>query len=102
MKKKQNIISFMEQFAAAPAFLSTYATNATLLASYENLWNGNIGMMHTNLTPTYDHLSDPMAGMLGTVYQYDQLNRLINAEGHQNIDVGNNTWQKNHAHVAAL
>jgi len=48
------------------------------------LWNGNIGMMLTNLTPAKGATIDPndKRGMLGMAYRYDQLNRLIRADGY--------------------
>jgi RHS repeat-associated protein len=76
-------------------WLPTYAAIANILSNREDLWNGNIGMMQTNLTPTAGHETDPGAGMLGMVYQYDQLNRIKDAQGYMNFTGGE--WQANSA-----
>jgi RHS repeat-associated protein len=76
-------------------WLPTYLASAHILSNRKDLWNGNIGMMQTNLTPTAGHESDPGAGMLGMVYQYDQLNRIKDAQGYMNFTGGQ--WQANSA-----
>jgi RHS repeat-associated protein len=76
-------------------WLPTYAASANILSNRKDLWNGNIGMMQTNLTPTAGHENDPGAGILGMVYQYDQLNRIKDAQGYMNFTGGE--WQANSA-----
>ncbi|MFM2201167.1 MAG: hypothetical protein RL040_367 [Bacteroidota bacterium] len=72
-------------------------TNGSYIAQQRrNLYNGNIGMMLTNLPqPTASNNNASTTGslgMLGMVYTYDQLNRLVNAEGYMNFDAASNTW----------
>jgi len=59
---------------------------SALLKAREDLWNGNIGAMQTNLKKPHNAAPTPgvtdRPGMLGMAYRYDQLNRLVDAVGH--------------------
>jgi len=60
----------------------------------QDLWNGNIGSMWTNMANPGTDLPGDNWGMLGMVYRYDQLNRLINAAGYNpnNFYPEQNRW----------
>lgn len=68
-----------------------------LLAARNDLFNGNIGHTVTTITePTaYTAAAVTLPSILpqGVAYQYDQLNRLIEAKAYQNLDGSTNTWQ---------
>jgi hypothetical protein len=68
--------------------------HAALNLDRKDLWNGNIGSMWTNIAnPGSDSPGDNW-GMLGMVYRYDQLNRLIDAKGYNpnNFELEQNRW----------
>lgn len=63
-------------------------TGSDLMASRNDLFNGNISSMITTITNlSGTALPNAMA------YKYDQLNRIKEAKGFTNIDAVNNTWQ---------
>lgn len=59
-----------------------------------DLWNGNIGMMFTNLAPTTGLAAstNDTPGMLAMTYRYDQLNRLVEAWGKTGFEDASNSW----------
>lgn len=64
-------------------------TGSDLMAARNNLYNGNISSMVTTIT-------NPMTGEVmpnAFAYQYDQLNRIVEAKAYANIDMNGNTWQ---------
>src|SRR5690606_31381129 len=61
-----------------------------LLANRNDLYNGNIGWMVTNIQVPKG--LDGATGPLGMSYQYDQLNRLREARGFENLDTVKNLW----------
>ncbi|MFM9986066.1 MAG: RHS repeat-associated core domain-containing protein [Flavobacteriales bacterium] len=72
-----------------PQFLAN-TSGSTLESNREDLWNGNIGMMLTNIKdpdPT-DNPTTDVWGMLGMAYRYDQLNRLVLAGGYSDFVIG--------------
>ncbi|MGD1845482.1 MAG: RHS repeat-associated core domain-containing protein, partial [Salibacteraceae bacterium] len=72
-------------------------SGSDLLAARNDLYNGNIGHSVTTITePTaYAAATVTLPSILpqGVAYQYDQLNRLIEAQAYDNLDAGTNTWQ---------
>ena len=61
-----------------------------------DIFNGNVsGMVTTISSPTNYGITpiNPNILPLGTAYQYDQLNRLIEMKGFQDLDVNTNTWK---------
>jgi hypothetical protein len=48
----------------------------------KNLWNGNISSMWTNIADPGISQQNDQWGMLGMAYRYDQLNRLVSANGY--------------------
>ena len=71
-------------------------TGSDLLAARNDLFNGNIGHAVTTITKPTSYLAtqviQPDILPQGAAYQYDQLNRLIEAQAYQNMDVVNNAW----------
>ncbi len=70
--------------------------SSNLLASRNNLYNGNISHMVTTITkPTFVGIRDSIQFVplpQGTAYKYDQLNRLVEMKAWQNINTVNNSW----------
>lgn len=64
--------------------------SSDLLNSRNDLFNGNISYMVTSLTDPTNHHTIPQ----GMGYQYDQLQRLIQAQAYTDIDTINNIWNK--------
>jgi RHS repeat-associated protein len=73
-------------------------SGSSLLASTNNLYNGNIGIMNTSIVqPLY--LNGPLAQNYlmtqlpaANAYKYDQLNRIAIAKNFSNLDLPSNTW----------
>ena len=79
------------------AFASLISGNtlSDVLSSRHDLFNGNISSMVTTLmdTVTYSQtIGTPKILPQATSYQYDQLNRLVEAQAYQNIDTTLNKW----------
>jgi YD repeat-containing protein len=77
----------------APDFLPQ-STGSYLMTQREDLWNGNIGCMMTNLADP-DLADNPQGdkwGMLGMAYRYDQLNRIVSADGFTDYTTSTNIW----------
>ena len=72
--------------------------NSDLMAARFDLFNGNIGSMVTTLMEpkVYTGAPNEMPNTWpqGMVYQYDQLNRLLEMKAFQNLDVATNVWQQ--------
>lgn len=75
----------------SPTFLGT-SSDGYLLTMRQDLWNGNIGSMWTTIDEPSTTTASDRWGMLGMAYNYDQLNRLVKAEGYQNFDMEQNQW----------
>lgn len=71
-------------------------TGSDLEANRHDLYNGNIGHMVTTIVEpvvfTATGNENHIRKIQGTAYQYDQLNRLLQAQAWQNMDVANNVW----------
>jgi hypothetical protein len=71
-------------------FANTSGSN--LEANRNDLWNGNIGMMQTNIFVQPDANYPLQTENLGMAYKYDQLNRLVDAKGFLNYSSSQNQW----------
>ena len=72
------------QFTGAP---ETSGTPSTLYSNQKSLYNGNISQMVTAIGKLMTN-NVPLA----STYEYDQLNRIINAKYLNNFDATNNKW----------
>ncbi|RXK85268.1 RHS repeat domain-containing protein [Filimonas effusa] len=80
--------------ASTPAFAKSYSHPLPTAAeeSGKELYNGNISYS----TYAYSHLPQASSGsVVGNSYRYDQLNRLILANRHNNLTNDNSAWSNN-------
>lgn len=74
--------------SVAPTTFNANKTGSAIAAA-QSLFNGNISAMVTTIT-------NPTTGAVlpnAFTYQYDQLNRLMQAQAYDNLDIAANAWQ---------
>jgi RHS repeat-associated protein len=77
-------------------FIAATPNSSNLMLTRNDLFNGNISSMVTSIVPPTMPKPDSLvftSQPQGASYKYDQLNRLIEMQAYQNIDVPSNTWQ---------
>jgi RHS repeat-associated protein len=83
-----------QKISTSAADFLPQSTGSYLMTQREDLWNGNIGCMMTNLADP-DPADNPQGdkwGMLGMAYRYDQLNRIVSADGFTDYTTSTNIW----------
>jgi hypothetical protein len=83
-----------QKISTSAADFLPQSTGSYLMTQREDLWNGNIGCMMTNLADP-DLADNPQGdkwGMLGMAYRYDQLNRIVSAHGFTDYTTSTNIW----------
>lgn len=73
-----------------PAFAAQ--SGSGLEAGAANLWNGNIKNMVTSIAHFEDYTSGSKA-VVAKAFQYDQLNRIMQAEAYKNYNYSSNSWE---------
>ncbi|HRG39443.1 MAG TPA: hypothetical protein PK289_13000, partial [Bacteroidia bacterium] len=72
-------------------------TNSYLFNARNDLYNGNISAMVTNMAQPKLYTSaaneQPTLQPQGMAYKYDQLNRIKNANAYTNLNTTNNEWE---------